>query len=317
MKEKEIGKGRKILNSIRAMLRAIEKNCTFLFLSVLLLLSVLQLNELKKANLSMERANERANEITIDIRFTNAVTLLESNNTTSMLSGVDALHRIAVECSRSGEEQKIYVKLVNDVLCACVRESAKTITDEEGRRERICTRPTVVIQAIIDALFKNKGDIYRKHKSDLSETVLHQINFSKARLTNVRFDFASLQNVWFNDAILSDVSFMLTELVTVVNFNNASLKGVRFHEATLSSINFIETTLTNVWFDKAKIGWTDFYDVTFKNVSFNDAVLTRISFQDRQYGYSKTTFSNVNFTDTKLAGYSYEEIIGNSYELTQ
>ena len=273
-----------------------------------------QLMENSKRNRNMEISNQnivKTNEIAergqINTRFKDAAMLLGSNDTASILSGIYALHQIAMECHKGKEEQKGYVKVIHDILCAYIRESAETKTNDKGEEERICTHPTVVMQTLVDVLFKNKGDIYGDYFSDLGGAVF----------IDVSFEFTSLRNVWFNNAALTKIRFCVYNIILHnVWFVKATLMDVDFGEATLSVVIFHEATLTDVGFEKATLTCVNFDNAILTNVSFFMAKLTTISFKD-MFDEKPATLTNVDFTGTKLADYSYEEIIENSYELTK
>ena len=199
-----------------------------------------QLMENSKRNKNMEISNQnivKTNEIAergqINTRFKDAAMLLGSKDTASILSGIYALHQIAMECHKGKEEQKGYVKVINDILCAYIRESVGE--DEKG--EKICTRPTVLIQTIIDVLFKNKGDIYREYKSDLRGAVFVDVSFNNARLKKVDFGNASLRRVYFIHARLMKVHFNSASL-SYIYFGSASLMNVKFKNASLRDVDF-------------------------------------------------------------------------------
>jgi len=282
-----------------------------------------QLMENSKRNKNMEISNQnivKTNEIAergqINTRFKDAAMLLGSNDTASILSGIYALHQIAMECHKGKEEQKGYVKVIHDILCAYIRESAETKTNDKGEEQRICTRPTVVMQTLVNVLFKNKGDIYGEYQSDLSGAVLSNVNFDKITLTNVLFKCIPLTDVNFEGAILTDVRFDNITIADVL-FNKASLRDVRFHIATLTKIRFNnDAILTNVSFYLATLSNVSFDDASLTKVFFNGAKLTRISFKGKYSGQNKATLTDIDFTGTVLEGYSKEEIIERSWELT-
>jgi len=59
----------------------------------------------------------------LDTRFKDAATLLAEENTSANLSGILALHQIAVEASKT-EDQKDYVKVIKDILIAFIKENS-------------------------------------------------------------------------------------------------------------------------------------------------------------------------------------------------
>ena len=207
------------------------------------------------------RRNDIADRGQVNLRFKDAAMLLGSEDTASILSGIYALHQIAIECSKGKKEQRGFVKVIHDILCAYVRESAKTITNDKGKKERICSRPTVVMQTAVDVLFKNERNIYGKYKSNLSGAVFNGVDFDKATLTDVRFWGATLTDIWFNGATLTDVWF-----------NGAILRNVRFNNATLRDVWFEKATLRNVWFLGATLTDVDFIGTKLAGYSYEDII---------------------------------------------
>ena len=284
------------------------------------------------------RRNDIADRGQVNLRFKDAAMLLGSEDTASILSGIYALHQIAIECSKGKKEQRGFVKVIHDILCAYVRESAKTITNDKGEEERICSRPTVVMQTAVDVLFKNERNIYGKYESNLSGAVFKGVNFEKATLTGVWFANATLTGVRFHKATLMDVGFSKATLTNVwfygatltkVWFDNAILRDVWFDKAILTKVWFNEATLTDVGFNGAILTDVGFNGAILTDVGFNGARLTKVRFDDatltkvwfneatlKKVGFRDATLTDVNFAGTKLAGYSYEEIIKKSYLLT-
>jgi len=151
----------------------------------------------------------------LDIRFKDAATLLAAGNPSAELSGVHALHQIAIEASKT-EDQKDYVGVIKDILITFIKEKSvvefrkdetvettylseiysPTLRNAENRKTK------TILQTIIDKLFRDKDcEIYTKYPTDLSNTALREINFSKAKLQGVNFDMAQLQGANFYSSV--------------------------------------------------------------------------------------------------------------------
>jgi len=237
-----------------------------------------------------KRADEqaRSNHLTIkgqeliakgqlDMRFKDAAMLLARKHTSAELSGIHALHQIAIEASKT-DDQKDYVKVIKDILTAFIKENSvieykkneneETLFDEfenpiveksENKKSQI------VMQAIVDKLFIDKScKIYDDYPTDLSETVLKGVNFRFAQLQSVDFENAQLQNADFRKAQLLNAKFSTAQLQNV-NFKRAHLQNVDLRFAQLRNAYFEGVTLQDANFENA-------YDIdkaNFENMFWN------------------------------------------------
>lgn len=215
--------------------------------------------------------------------------LLNSAEVTHILLGINGLHQQAVEVARNGKKgQQGYVKVVHDIFCDYLR---KNVDIKNG--QRICTQPTVIIQAIVDVLFTGgKKSIYKKYRCDLSGAVFENITLADMVLTNVCFNKATMINV---------------------GFYKAKLSYVQFYEADLTNVDFRETKLNRIGYNCAKLTDVKFTKATLKEIDFSDAMNTIEANSIR----SKTILQNIDFTGTKLGEKSPEEVVEKSWELTQ
>ncbi|MCL1943611.1 MAG: pentapeptide repeat-containing protein [Candidatus Azobacteroides sp.] len=275
-----------------------------------------------RRNLIMEKGN-------LDTRFKDAALLLADEPTGANISGIYALHRIAVEASKGNKNEQGYVKIIHDILCAFVRENWKKTQDGN----KVGNKPTIVLQTIMDVLFKNKNDIYKEYDSDFLNCIFQEIDLDKATLTDVSFYEAKFTRVDFGEAILKGEINFSNATLTDVRFNKATLTGVSFDEATLTDVRFDEATLTGVmWFNKATLTDVRFNKATLTGVSFDEATLTDVRFYKAtltdvsfyEAKFTRVDFEEailkgeINFSGTKLDGIPKEEIIlpGRSLELT-
>ena len=216
-----------------------------------------------------ERANElnRSNNLVakgqLDTRFKDAATLLAAGNTSSELSGIHALHQIAIEASKT-KDQRDYVKVIKDILITFIKENSvieykknengKILYDEYNDPivEAHNTKSKIVLQTIIDKLFReNEWEIYAKYSTDLTRTVLNGINFYKAQLQNAEFYEAQLHNARFLETQLQNASFWRTQL-HCVGFLEAKLQGAYFRGARLQGVYFRGAQLQGTSLEDAK-----------------------------------------------------------------
>lgn len=199
----------------------------------------LWLNYKRTKNLENQTKNQsdqikafvKQNDITekgkVDERFKNAIEHLGNKNSAIILGGIYALHRIA-------EEDKLYRQTVFDILCSYIREKTAILKEwkEYSVNERTSIKPTIVIQTIIDLLFKipnNQKYIYDGFKANLNGIRCINSNFNKAHLNGADLSEAHLER-----AIMTDC-FM----------NHAILNGTSFYDAKLSNAHLEEAFLSN------------------------------------------------------------------------
>lgn len=242
--------------------------------------------------------NERGQ---INTRFKDAATLLGSESVSSILSGIYALHQIALETSIGDKGQRGYVNIIQDILCAYVRENTDTIQNEEnGKAWRINKKPTIVIQTIVKVLFKNDKQVYSNLMTDLSDCVFEGINLDEAHIANV--DFSRTKFI--------KSSFKKTAFIACY-LEDAFIDDVDFTDSSFEKTVFDLSHIKNTSFAKCRIIQSDFWDVVFNKVSFKDAVLDNLDFKD------VVLEEDVYFENTKLEGYSPEEIKTKSSIITK
>ena len=198
----------------------------------------------------MNTQNKIALRGQINTRFKDASVLLADERASANIAGIHALHQIAEETS-TDPTQKHYVKIVNDILCAFIRANSKRDSNEEGIVESVHNlKEEIVIQTIVDVLFKSKNNVYRKFKleADLYGSVFKGITFNDANLLNVKFWRAYFEEVWFIDAQISNVNFRKATF-SDVSFKRAKfiLPTVNFFKAKfMNDLDFSESALENV-----------------------------------------------------------------------
>jgi len=248
-----------------------------------------------RRNLIMEKGN-------LDIRFKDAAMLLADNSTSANISGIYAMHQIAVEASIGDKNQQGYVKIIHDILCSFVRENWKKDKDDN----LIGNKPIIVLQTIVDVLFKNKNELYQKFYSDFSGCYIQNINFKERILTNISFYRTTLTEVCIDGSTLIKVNFN-GSVLTEINFDETVLTEVSFVGATLTRVYFNKPNLMNINFDKATLQIVLFGSppskyVNLEYVRFEEATLTGVNFDG-------STLINVSFLKGKLTNVSFRETI--------
>jgi len=93
------------------------------------------------------RRNNLREKSNMDMRFKDAATLLGSQDTSSILAGIFALHQIAIDSKL--HYHKDYASIIREIFCAQIREN------KESSKQ-------FIIQTILDLLVKT--DIYKIQK---------------------------------------------------------------------------------------------------------------------------------------------------------
>lgn len=247
------------------------------------------------------RQNNIAEKGQINTRFKDAATLLGSENVSSILSGVYALHQIASESSVGDEIQKGYVRIIHDILCAYVRENTETIVKEDdGREWRVNSKPTIVIQTIIKVLFKNNEFIYSDLMTDLSNCIFEDTDFDNAYIANV--DFSKTK---FIRSTANNCSFVSCYL------ENTFIDEVNFSGSSFDKIVFDNSHIKNTSLTESKLSECDFWDVILYKTTFEKAKMEKIDFKNAIFE------EDVIFSDTALAGFTLDEITKDSLNMTK
>lgn len=182
------------------------------------------------------------------IRFKDAALLLASENTSSNLSGIYALHQIAKESGSSKEGDQGYKKTIQDILCAFIRENNnRGLFSSTFRRNK----PDFVFQTIMDVLNDNNNLIYNSSNINLSGSDLSLLylsganleganlcitNLSKANLKRANLSRAYLHGAYLEGINLTEANLESADLL-VANLQRAYLKGANLESANLENAN--------------------------------------------------------------------------------
>jgi len=242
------------------------------------------------------RSNNLVVKGQLDTRFKDAATLLASDITSTELSGIYALHQLAIEAS---QEQKGYVIVIKNILIAFIKENSVIEKDTVYNKKNV-----LLLQTIIDKLFRDKGcEIYTEYPIDLSRTVLKEIVFNNAQLDSANFMEAQLQGAYFMKAKLLGSSFVKAQL-QYADFDDAQLQGADFYDAHLQG----------VYFGKAKLQGADFYNTNLQSAYFGKAQLQGANFMEAQLqgaDFFSSNLQGADFTKAQLdsANFSFADKI--------
>lgn len=181
-----------------------------------------------------------AEKTQINTRFKDAAQLLASEHTSAILSGIYALDQIAVEVSKSDDEQyKGYVQVVLDILCAYLRENS-VLDYEDKPVDR--KRPKIVFQTIVLQLFLVNESVYAGLYKDLQRTYLADLSLNKANLQGAVLIEANLQGAWLCNTNLQS-AFLIETNLQRANLQKANLRGALFNNAKFYKTDFSEAEM--------------------------------------------------------------------------
>lgn len=237
------------------------------------------------------RQNNIAEKGQINTRFKDAATLLGSGNVSSVISGVYALHQIALESSEDDGIQRGYVGIIHDILCAYVRENTDTIINKDtGKEWRVNSEPTIVIQTIMKVLFKNNEFIYSDLMTDLSNCVFEDIDFNNAHFSNVDFtktkfirstaQHCSFSSCYMENSFMDEIDFSDSNFDKVI-FDSSHIKNTSFATTILNECDFWDTIIFNADFDNARLNIVDFKNCIFEgNIIFSNTILEKYTLEE-------------------------------------
>ena len=134
-----------------------------------------------------------------DDRFTTAVELLGSSETSARTGAIYSLYHLAIE-------DKKYRKEVAQILCSHIRSK----TNEPDYKEEHKERPSNEIQTTIDLLLKNQDGNKGLYCQDFAkEKSFPQANFKYAYLVKADFYEAQCQGANFSNAQCQGANFIL------------------------------------------------------------------------------------------------------------
>jgi len=236
-------------------------------------------------NARRTKAVEKQNKLTrkgqVDERFKNAIEHLgRSTEDAIVLGGIYALHRIA-------QEDQSYRKTVFDILCSYIRDKTSSLKlwDEIPEGEKGTIKPTIVIQTIIDLLFKisdSQDYIYTGLKANLNGIRCIHANFNGAHLVDADMNNAHMEGTELNDVHLESANMVMIKCegteIKNTHFEGADLNYANFEGADLDQVHFERTKIVKANFEGASINDTNFEGAELIKANFKGAILSKAYF---------------------------------------
>lgn len=214
----------------------------------------------------------------LDTRFKDAALLLANDNTSANLSGIYALHQIAIDASKRKKDQKGYIDVVQNILCAYIRENSQLKVNDSILIIR--QKPEVIFQTIVDVLINDKYDIHingfltvkvQNKNSNSNMYKEENLNFSKSDFSNFSFDNIDLNGVSLTKANLRGAN------LRGASISNANLNGADLRRTDLSRASIYETDLRGANLNGADLSRTRIYDVDLSEADLRGVDLTNTS----------------------------------------
>ena len=222
-----------------------------------------------------------------DDRFTTAVNLLGSSETSARTGAIYSLYHLSIE-------DKKYRKEVAQILCSHIRSK----TNEPDYQKEHKDRPSNEIQSTIDLLLKDKDGNKGLYCQDFAkENSFPKVNFEYAYLVKANFYEAQCQGADFNHAQCQGADFDYAQFqgATFIHaqcqgakfnaaqcqgacFFKAQCQGADFFGAECHGVDFIITQCNGAGFSYAQCQGADFFNVQCKGAYAGDEY---IEFKDR------------------------------------
>ena len=249
-----------------------------------------------------------------DDRFTTAVNLLGSSETSARTGAIYSLYHLSIE-------DKKYRKEVAQILCSHIRSK----TNEPDYKEEHKDRPSNEIQSTIDLLLKdkdgNKGlycQDFAKRKSfpqaNFEYAYLVKADFYEAQCQGANFNHAQCQEAKFNEAQCQKADFWVAQCQGV-DFWDAQCQGADFYEAQCQGADFLNAQCQGASFYKAQCQGADFDETHFQGADFEET-------QCQGAGFSFAQCQGAYFYETQCQGAyagddytDFKNLIGKETEL--
>ena len=269
-----------------------------------------------------------------DDRFTTAVKLLGSSETSARTGAIYSLYHLAIE-------DKKYRKEVAQILCSHIRSK----TNEPDYQKEHEKKPSNEIQSTIDLLLKdkdgNKGlycQDFAKEKSfpqanfkyaylvkaDFYEAQCQIANFSNAQCQGANFTFAQCQGAKFNKAQCQGADFTLAQCQGAnftfaqcqgANFTFAECQGAIFNRAQCQAASFNYVQCQGAYFRFAQCQGANFDETQCQGADFNHAQFQGVNFHKAQCQgayFNKTQCQGAYAGDEYI---DFKNLIGKKTEL--
>ena len=233
----------------------------------------------------------------VDERFKNAIEHLGSDKDAIVLGGIYTLHRIA-------QEDKSYRQTVFDILCSYIRDETSSLKlwSDYPEGERGTIKPTIVIQTIIDLLFKTTDSqeyIYTGLKANLNSIRCIHANFDGAHLVGADLNDSHMEGAVFRNVHLESAD-MFRIKCEGAEINNTHFEGTCFKYA-----NFECAYLDQVYFEGSELHKVNFEGAYLSDVHFEGTKLPRANYKGASL--SKVHFEGANLLSTHFEGTSLSD----------
>ena len=181
-----------------------------------------------------------------DDRFTTAVNLLGSSETSARTGAIYSLYHLSIE-------DKKYRKEVAQILCSHIRSK----TNEPDYQKEHKDRPSNEIQSTIDLLLKDKDGNKGLYCQDFAkENSFPKVNFEYTYLVKANFYEAQCQGADFNHAQCQGADFDYAQCQGA-DFLNAQCQAAKFNAAQCQGATFIRAQCQG-----ARVSRSRFYNHT-------------------------------------------------------
>ena len=229
-----------------------------------------------------------------DDRFTTAVELLGSSETSARTGAIYSLYHLAIEDEK-------YRKEVSQILCSHIRSK----TNEPDYKKEHKERASNEIQSTIDLLLKDKNGNKGLYCQDFAkEENFPKANFEYAHLVNANFSFAQCKGAIFNHAKCQGANFDYAQCQGA-HFNTAQCQGANFTFAQWQGAKFTSAQCQGAYFDKAQCQGAKFIHAQCQGAGFSYAKCQGADFYKAQCqgaGFNHAQFQAANFDETHFQG---------------
>ena len=235
-----------------------------------------------------------------DDRFTTAVNLLGSSETSARTGAIYSLYHLAIE-------DKKYRKEVSQILCSHIRSK----TNEPDYKKEHNKRPSNEIQSTIDLLLKNQDGNKGLYCQDFAkEENFPQANFEYAYLVNANFSFAQCQKAKFNRAQFQGADFYEAQCQGA-DFYEAQCQGAGFNHAQCQGAKFNKAQCQGAVFFNAQCQGADFRFAQCQKADFNLAHCQAAKFYETECQgarFNKAQCQGADFLNAECQGADFNEV---------
>ena len=244
-----------------------------------------------------------------DDRFTTAVELLGSSETSARTGAIYSLYHLAIE-------DKKYRKEVAQILCSHIRSK----TNEPDYQKEHEKKPSNEIQSTIDLLLKDKNGNKGLYCQDFAkEENFPQANFEYAHLVKADFRSAQCQKANFNRAKCQGADFDYAQCQGAgfylaqcqgADFDYAQCQGAIFNHAKCQGANFIEAECQGANFSYAQCQGADFNKAQCQGANFSYAQCQGAGFylaQCQGAGFYLAQCQGADFEEAQCQGADFNE----------